>query len=56
MNIQHLITIVERRLVYLSQAKSSAEAVGDLARATAIEADINETAFTLEQLKTLLLP
>lgn len=56
MNIQHIIAIVERRLVYLSQAKASAESLGDIERASAIDAEINETTSTLDQLKTLLLP
>ena len=54
MNIQHLITILERRLVYLSQNRSSAESLGDLVQLAAIDADISETTATLQQLKTLL--
>lgn len=54
MNIQHLIAILERRLVYLSQNRSSAESLGDLVQLAAIDADISETNSTLQQLKTLL--
>lgn len=54
MNIQHLIAIVERRLVYLSQCRASAESTGDVERMSAIDADINETNATLERLRTLL--
>ena len=54
MNIQHLITILERRLVYLSQNRSSAESLGDLVQLAAFDADISQTTSTLQQLKTLL--
>jgi|LakMenEpi03Aug12_release.lakeMendotaPanAssembly.Ray.scaffolds.fasta_scaffold3880673_2 hypothetical protein len=54
MNIQHLIAIVERRIVYLSQVRSSAEALGDIERVAAIDAEVNETNATLVKLRTLL--
>lgn len=54
MNITQLIAIVERRLVYLSQVKASAETLGDLAQSASIEAQIAETNDTLNKLNTLL--
>lgn len=53
MKISDLITILERRLVYLGTLRSSAVALGDLAQIERIDADAAETQQTLNQLKAV---
>lgn len=53
MKISDLITILERRLVYLGSLRSSAVALGDLAQIERIDADAAETQETLNQLKAV---
>jgi hypothetical protein len=53
MNIQELIEIAEKRLVYLSQLKSSAMNIGDMDQVAVVDAQIAETQDTLNALKSL---
>lgn len=54
MTIQQLITMAERRIAYLTQAKTAAEAVGDVDAITRIDGDIAETQATHNALSALL--
>jgi hypothetical protein len=54
MNITDLISIVQRRLVYLSQLRTSAENIGDLNQVSVIDTEMSEAQDTLNKLKTLL--
>ena len=53
MTISELIELVGRRLVYLSQLHSSAEALGDIDRVLELETQIQQTQATLDALRTL---
>jgi hypothetical protein len=53
MTIATLIAMCEKRLVYLGQVKTSAEALGDIAQVEAIDLQIAETTETLNLLQTL---
>lgn len=53
MTIEDLIQMVSRRLVHLSQLRSSAAHLGDALQVATLETQISETEATLAQLKTL---
>ena len=53
MKIETLIAMCEKRLVYLGQVRTSAEALGDIAQVESIDAQIAETTETLNLLYTL---
>lgn len=53
MTIQQLIQMLERRIVYLQSVRTSATTIGDMHQVERVEADINETQSTLNQLRTL---
>lgn len=53
MNIPALIIMLERRLVYLGQLKTSAAALGDVAQVQKLDEESAETQATLNQLLTL---
>ena len=53
MTIQQIIEMLKRRLVNLSQLRTSAADLGDLDRASAIDAEIAETQTSLDALTTL---
>ena len=50
MTIEQLIAMAQARVAYLSQLRSSAMAIGDVAQVAAVDADIAATAATLIQL------
>ena len=54
MNINDLILIVQRRLVHLSQLRTSAENIGDLNQVSVIDSEMAQAQDTLNKLKTLL--
>ena len=51
MQIAEIVQIIENRLATLSNGRSQAVAVGDLAAVITIDAQIEETRLTLEQLR-----
>ena len=53
MTIVELISMCERRLVHLQSVRGSAVALGDLQQISKVDADIDETQTTLNQLQTL---
>jgi hypothetical protein len=53
MTIEEIKTILANRLAVLASQRGHAVAVGDLARATELDAEINETQATLSQLNSL---
>ena len=53
MTIPELIQMVQRRLAYLSQLRTSASNLGDVVQVGLIDGQIAETESTLEALKTL---
>jgi hypothetical protein len=53
MTIQEIKTILANRLAVLSAQRGHAVAVGDLARVSQLDAEINETQSTLSQLHSL---
>lgn len=53
MTVAYLIDMCERRLVALGAQKHSAEVLGDLQQVELVDAQISETAATLNQLRTL---
>ena len=53
MTIDQLIAMAQARVAYLSQLRSSALAIGDLAQAASVDAEIATTQETLNQLLTL---
>lgn len=53
MTIDQLIAMAQARVAYLSQLRSSALAIGDLAQAAAVDLDIATTQVTLNQLLSL---
>jgi hypothetical protein len=53
MTIDQLIAMAQARVAYLSQLRSSALAIGDIAQAAAVDADIATTQATLNQLLSL---
>jgi hypothetical protein len=53
MTLAELITIIRNRLNTLDQQRGQAVSAGDLARVTAIDADMAETQATLDALNTL---
>ena len=53
MTIEQLIVMAQARVAYLSQLRSSALAIGDLAQAAAVDLDIATTQVTLNQLISL---
>jgi len=53
MNIEKIIELLYRRLVNLSQLRTSAETMGELDRVLALDAEIAETQNTLDALNTL---
>ena len=54
MNIQTLIKLLEAKLSSLSQAKATAEVLGEIERVAALDLEINEVESTLHQMRTLL--
>jgi hypothetical protein len=53
MSIADLIQLVSNKLAALNSARASAASVGDLVQVVALDAQINETQLTLDQLRTL---
>lgn len=53
MTINELIELVGRRLVYLSQLCSAAQALGEVDRVLELETQIQQTQATLDALRTL---
>jgi hypothetical protein len=53
MTIEQLIAMATARVAYLSQLRSSALAIGDVAQAATVDADIATTQATLNQLLSL---
>jgi len=53
MTIEEIKTILANRLAVLASQRGHAVAVGDLARVTDLDAEINETQSTLSQLNSL---
>lgn len=53
MTIDQLIAMAQARVAYLSQLRSSALAIGDLAQAASVDAEIATTQVTLNQLLSL---
>jgi hypothetical protein len=53
MTIDQIIELLNRRLVNLSQLRTSAETMGELDRVLALDAEIAETQNTLDALNTL---
>ena len=54
MTIEKLIALCERRLVYLSQLKTTAEALGDIEQIEKLNQEIAETNSTKNSLLTLI--
>jgi hypothetical protein len=52
MTVAQIIEMLERRIVHLSQLRSSAAALGDIARVTLLDQDLAETELTLATLRT----
>jgi hypothetical protein len=50
MTIDQIIEMLERRVAYLSQLRSSAAALGDIPRVASIDEDLAETELTLATL------
>jgi hypothetical protein len=50
MTVSQIIEMLERRVAYLSQARSSAAALGDIARVASLDEDLAETELTLATL------
>ena len=50
MTVSQIIEMLERRIVYLSQLRSSAAVLGDIARVASLDEDLAETEFTLATL------
>jgi hypothetical protein len=53
MSIADLIQLVSYKLAALNSARASAVAIGDLNQVVVLDAQISQTQFTLEQLRTL---
>ena len=53
MSIADLIDLLSRRLVNLSQARTSAADLGDIARIDSLDAEIAETESTLSTLRAI---
>lgn len=53
MTLSELIQMCERRIVHLQTVRGSASTLGDLQQVERVDADINETQATLNQLRTL---
>ena len=53
MTVNQIIEMLQRRLVNLSQLRTSAADLGDLDRVSALDAEIAETQNTLDALNTL---
>ena len=53
MQVQEIIQIIENRLATLNNGRAQAVAVGDLAAVITIDAQIEETRTTLEQLRAV---
>jgi hypothetical protein len=53
MTIATIIEMLERRVAHLSQLMTSAEALGDIARVTALETELSETEATLAAIRAL---
>lgn len=53
MTTEQLIAMAQARVAYLSQLRSSAMAIGDVAQVAAVDADIAATQITLNQLLSL---
>jgi hypothetical protein len=53
MTIPDLIAMLRRRLAYLGQLRTSAEAIGDVGQVDRIDAELAETQATLNQLGSL---
>lgn len=53
MTIPELITLMQNRIATLGGQRATAEAHGDVAEVTRLDAEITETQATLEQLRTL---
>jgi hypothetical protein len=50
MTVSQIIEMLERRVAYLSQLRSSAAALGDIARVASLDEDLAETELTLATL------
>lgn len=53
MTIPDLIAMLRRRLAYLGQLRTSADAIGDVSQVDRIDAELAETQATLNQLGSL---
>ncbi len=53
MTLAELIQLVSYKLAALNSARASAAAIGDLNQVVVLDAQINETQLTLDQLRTL---
>jgi hypothetical protein len=51
MTVNQIIEMLQNRIVHLSQARSGAAALGDLARVAALDEDLAETELTLATLR-----
>ena len=51
MTVSQIIEMLERRVAYLSQLRSSAAILGDIARVTSLDEDLAETELTLATLR-----
>lgn len=51
MTVNQIIEMLERRVAYLSQLRSSAAALGDIARVASLDEDLAETELTLATLR-----
>lgn len=51
MTVSQIIEMLERRVAYLSQQRSSAAALGDIARVASLDEDLAETELTLATLR-----
>lgn len=53
MTIQQLITMAERRIAYLLQARTAAESIGDVDSVVRIDSEIADTTATLNALNAI---
>ena len=51
MTVNQIIEMLQNRIVHLSQARSSAAALGDIARVASLDEDLAETELTLATLR-----
>lgn len=53
LTVPDLITMCERRVVYLQSVRTSATALGDLEQVSRVDAELAETQDTLNKLRSL---